>query len=61
MQQEGCNINKKDDLDYIQLFCNFIQDYNLSNIYKIMAFNFLYQVLKGLTSEHFIYWIKGLI
>ena len=55
MQQEGYNTNKKDDLNYIQLFCNFVQGYNLFNIYKIIAPNFLYQVLKGLTSKHLIY------
>ena len=55
MQQEGYNTNKKDDLDYIQPFYNFIQGYNLSNIHKIMAPNFLYQVLKGLTSEYLIH------
>ena len=61
MQQKGCDTNKKDDLDYIWPFHNFIQGYNLSNIYKIMAPDFLHQVLKGLTSKHLIYWIKGLI
>ena len=55
MQQKGCNINKKDDLNYIWPFYNFIWGYNLSNIYKIIAPDFLHQVLKGLTSEHFIY------
>ena len=61
MQQEGCNTNKKNNLDYIQPFYNFIQGYNLSNIYKMIAPDFLYQVLKGLTSKHLMYWIKGLI
>ena len=55
MQQEGCNANKKDNLDYIQLFYNFVQGYNLSNIYKMIVLNFLYQVLKGLTSKYFMY------
>ena len=55
MQQEGCDVNKKDDLDYIQLFCNFIWGYNLSNIHKMIVPNFLYQILKGLISKHFIY------
>ena len=61
MQQEGYNTNKKDDLNYIQPFYNFIQGYNLFNIHKIIAPDFLYQVLKGLTSKHLVYWIKGLI
>ena len=61
MQQEGCDTNKKDDLDYIWLFRNFIQGYNLSNIYKIIAPDFLYQVLKGLTSKYLMHQIKGLI
>ena len=55
MQQEGCDTNKKNNLDYIQLFYNFIQGYNLFNIYKIIAPNFLYQVLKGLTSKYLMY------
>ena len=42
MQQKGCNTNKKDNLDYIRPFRNFIQGYNLSNIYKIIAPNFLH-------------------
>ena len=55
MQQEGCDTNKKDNLDYIQLFYNFIWGYNLFNIYKIIVPDFLYQVLKGLTSKYLIY------
>ena len=55
MQQEGYNADKKDNLNYIQPFYNFVQGYNLSNIYKIMVPDFLYQVLKGLTNEHFVY------
>ena len=61
MQQEGYNTDKKDNLNYIQLFHNFIQGYNLFNIYKMIVLDFLYQVLKGLTREHLMYWIKGLI
>ena len=61
MQQEGYNTNKKDNLNYIQPFCNFIQRYNLSNIHKIIMPDFLHQVLKGLTNKHLIYQIKGLI
>ena len=61
MQQEDYNTNKKkDNLNYIQLFRNFVQGHNLSNIYKIIAPNFLYQVLKGLTSKYLMYQIKGL-
>ena len=61
MQQEGYNTDKKNNLDYIQLFYNFVQGYNLFNIHKIIVPNFLYQVLKGLTNKHLIYQIKGLI
>ena len=61
MQQEGCDADKKNNLNYIQLFHNFIQGYYLSNIHKIIIPNFLHQVLKGLTSKHLIYQIKGLI
>ena len=42
MQQEGCDTDKKDDLDYIRPFRNFIQGYNLFNIYKIIAPDFLH-------------------
>jgi Plavaka transposase len=61
MQQEGCDTDKKDDSDYIRPFRNFAWGHNLSNIHKMMAPDFLHQVLKGLTSEHLMHWIKGLI
>ena len=55
MQQEGYNTDKKNNLNYIWPFRNFVWGYNLSNIYKIIAPDFLYQVLKGLTSKYFVY------
>ena len=42
MQQEGYNTDKKDNLNYIWLFYNFVWGYNLSNIYKMMVPDFLH-------------------
>ena len=55
MQQEDYNTNKKNNSNYIQPFYNFIQGYNLSNIYKMIAPDFLYQVFKGFTSKYLMY------
>jgi hypothetical protein len=60
-QKENNVTRTGDDEDYIRPFRNFAWNHELSNIHEMMGPDFLHQVLKGLTGEHIMNWIRDFL